>query len=89
MLNETPESEYDNGLRILARCIARAHMKKLALQQKMAVIQDKASVLTDNAQLDHVVIPPEAEPLEKQLEKQSDEMENRGATEDEPIETSR
>jgi len=42
MASEEARNEYENGLRILARWIARAHLKALARQENPTVTPDPA-----------------------------------------------
>ena len=49
MLTESPQNDYENGLRILARWIARAHLKNLASQQNSLIESDKNNVEVEDA----------------------------------------
>ncbi len=65
MASEEEQKEYDNGLRILARWIARAHLKELAKKKEISAKlpenqpaagngqTDPASISQDHDQSDH------------------------------------
>ncbi len=50
MADEEAQKEYDNGLRILARWIARAHLRELAKQQKISAKPPESQPAAGNGQ---------------------------------------
>ena len=61
MENKAPLSDYENGLRIFARWIARAYLKDLARESKPSVKSPENQLTAENNPPDRMAISSEAD----------------------------